>query len=107
MRKTDDTGPRKIGLEKVNVTPFFGNEKQAFSLKKEAAVESAPKSYAIKQEEIKQERSKITFSLFLCYCFFLVQHMSDKDLKAKLEAQPTRYYRNKFQILTRFLVHFQ
>jgi hypothetical protein len=94
MRKTDDTGPRKIGLEKVNVTPFFGNEKQAFSLKKEAAVESAPKSYAIKQEEIKQERSKITFSLFLCFCFFLVQHMSDKDLKAKLEAQPTRYYRN-------------
>jgi len=74
MRKTDDTGPRKIGLEKVNVTPFFGNEKQAFSLKKEAAVESAPKSYAIKQEEIKQER---------------IQHMSDKDLKAKLEMQPT------------------
>merc|ERR1712210_110821 len=71
---TDDTGPRKIGLEKVNVTPFFGNEKQAFSLKKEAAVESAPKSYAIKQEEIKQER---------------IQHMSDKDLKAKLEMQPT------------------
>ena len=62
MRKTDDTGPRKIGLEKVNVTPFFGNEKQAFSLKKEAAVESAPKSYAIKQEEIKQERSENNLS---------------------------------------------
>ncbi len=57
MRKIDDSGPRKIGLEKVNVTPFFGNEKQAFSLKKEAAVESAPKSYAIKQEE-EQTRSK-------------------------------------------------
>merc|ERR1712210_191967 len=71
---TISAAPRKIGLEKVNVTPFFGNEKQAFSLKKEAAVESAPKSYAIKQEEIKQER---------------IQHMSDKDLKAKLEMQPT------------------
>jgi len=89
MRKIDDSGPRKIGLEKVNVTPFFGNEKQAFSLKKEAAVESAPKSYAIKQEE-EQTRSKKKIILKASNVYILVQHMSDKDLKAKLEMQPTR-----------------
>lgn len=70
MRINDDNGPRKIGLEKVNVTPFFGNEKQAFSLKKESALASAPKSY----EVLEAER---------------IKHMSDKDLKAKIESVPT------------------
>ena len=37
---------RKIGLEKFDAAPFFGNEQQAFSLKKEAVVAGAPQSYS-------------------------------------------------------------
>jgi len=70
--QTLNSGDRKIGLEKVEITPFFGNEQQAFSMKSNA-IQSTPISYqAIKEDnEAKQK------------------HMSDKELKAKIESQPT------------------
>jgi len=70
--QTLNSGDRKIGLEKVEITPFFGNEQQAFSMKSNA-IASTPISYqAIKEDnEAKQK------------------HMSDKELKAKIESQPT------------------
>ena len=96
---------RKIGLEKFDAAPFFGNEQQAFSLKKEAVVAGAPQSY----------RQGLKFLYFLTKIFghFLwarifdliwsqtaaetaaaqakKKHMSDKELKAKIEVLPTRW----------------
>ena len=78
---------RKIGLEKFNSKPFFGNEQQAFSLKKTetpnaqkestqkatTTLAAAPQTYNGQTDaQIKQK------------------HMSDKELKAKIEVQPTR-----------------
>ena len=50
---------RKIGLEKFDAAPFFGNEQQAFSLKKEAVVAGAPQSY----------RQGLKFQFFLTKIF--------------------------------------
>lgn len=71
----ENINDRKIGLEKFNSTPFFGNEQQAFSLKKEATLAAAPQTYN-GQTEAQLAKQK---------------HMSDKELKAKIEVQPTRF----------------
>jgi len=42
--QTLNSGDRKIGLEKVEITPFFGNEQQAFSMKSNA-IASTPIRY--------------------------------------------------------------
>jgi len=71
----ENINDRKIGLEKFNSTPFFGNEQQAFSLKKESAITTlaaAPQSYSNQANDEKKQK-----------------HMSDKELKAKIEVQPT------------------
>jgi len=67
---------RKIGLEKFDAAPFFGNEQQAFSLKKEAVVAGAPQSYSQTAAENAAAQAK-------------KKHMSDKELKAKIEVLPT------------------
>lgn len=66
---------RKIGLEKFDAAPFFGNEQQAFSLKKDVQLVAAPQSYTQTQAEINEAAT--------------LKHMSDKELKAKIEVQPT------------------
>merc|ERR1739838_970647 len=67
-----DQSERKIGHEKLDITPFFGNEQQAFSMKK-SNVEGKSISYQEirSKDEVKHK------------------HMSDRELKAKIEQQPT------------------
>jgi hypothetical protein len=64
---------RKIGLEKVEITPFFGNEQQAFSMKS-TALSGTPINYQAIKSDIEAKQ----------------KHMSDKEFKAKIESQPTR-----------------
>lgn len=68
---------RKIGHENVDITPFFGNEQQAFSMKKTTNL-TGPKG--VDYQTLRNENE------------IKHKHMSDRELKAKIEAQPTRCY---------------
>lgn len=63
---------RKIGLEKVEITPFFGNEQQAYSMKN-TSISGTPLNYQAIKSDIEAKQ----------------KHMSDKEFKAKIESQPT------------------
>merc|ERR1739838_770711 len=67
-----DQSEGKIGHEKLDITPFFGNEQQAFSMKKSNVEGKSISYHEIRSEdEVKHK------------------HMSDRELKAKIEQQPT------------------
>ena len=72
---------RKIGHENLDITPFFGNEQQAFSMKKTNNLAgSSSSSSGVNYQTIRNDNE------------VKHKHMSDRELKAKIEAQPTRFW---------------